>query len=223
MRAPQAADAPLSAASPAPALAPAPDITAEELAARAGVREAEVARLMGAARPYVRGARIARVRLDRGAAVAPVPAEEAAWKKITARLGPRLGGLEPLTPLAVELAQTPEYPGAAVADALRRAGAMMQLEYLLIYTLTPHPKRDGGIFARRWTAVAAVEATLLDVRTGAIAASAAARFETPASHETEASARSAAEAGAIEALGTELDAMARALDAQAMRAAGPMQ
>ncbi len=208
---------PAPAPNSAPSL-PAAPLTAEELNARAGARDADIARLMKTAAPYRRGGRFGLVLLTPDGAGLPDALDEAAWAPIAARLQGRFGALTRLTPMQVELAQSPDLPGVAPAEAIRRAGAMQRLDYILIYRVDLSETRTGGILDRgRASASARVEASVLDVASGGLIASASATSQsTP---EDKRAAPDSARAAALTALGPELEAMARDLDAQAMRAA----
>jgi uncharacterized small protein (DUF1192 family) len=214
---PQTAPEPAAAAkagSPAP-IAP---LSVEELNARAAARDADIARLMKTAAPYQRGGRFGLVLLTPQGAGLPDAVDEAAWAPIAARLQGRFGPLTRLTPMQVELAQSPDLPAAAPAEAIRRAGAMQRLDYILIYRVELSQMRTGGALDRgRANAAARVEASVLDVASGGLIASASASAQsTPGDKRA---APDSARAAALAALGPELEAMARDLDAQAMRAA----
>lgn len=202
----------------APPAAPAAPVSAEELTARASARDADISRLMKSAAPYRRGGRFGLVLLNPDGAALPDAIDEAAWAPIAARLQGRFGDLTRLTPMQVELAQSPDLPAAAPAEAIRRAGAMQRLDYILIYRIELSAARTGGVLDRgRATASARVEASVLDVASGGLIASASASAQsTPADKR---SAPDSARANALAALGPELETMARDLDAQAMRAA----
>jgi hypothetical protein len=95
---------------------------------------------------------------------------------------------------------------------------MQRLDYILIYRVELSQMRTGGALDRgRANAAARVEASVLDVASGGLIASASASAQsTPGDKRA---APDSARAAALAALGPELEAMARDLDAQAMRAA----
>lgn len=205
-----------AATTPAAAPGPAP-LPPEEREARALARDLDIDRLVRAVQPFRRAGALGLVYLD-GAAPAAAPKEVgAAWASMAERLRGRLGDLRPLTPLAIELATTPESAPAGLLDRVRRAGAQQGLEYVLIYRIASTAPTGGGVFGAKGSAQAEAEAVLLDVRTGAIlggaTAQAAGAKDAPIPDEA------AARAGAVTALGAELETLARRLDSEAMRAA----
>jgi hypothetical protein len=211
----------LAACTPAPPPKPAPAQQAAaarapaapgEAATAALARDLEIDRILRTAPVYRRGGAFGLVLVDGMKPIAPPPEAAVAWAGLAERLRGRFGALRPVTPLAADLAAGD--PSETDAMRLRRAGAVQRLDYLIVYRLRETQVKTGWFSAAKTSATA--EAAILDVRSGAVLGGITApptqALPDPA----------AARQAAVTALGAALDDLGRRLDADAMRAAAPV-